>query len=212
VRCFGSKVHPDNPPGEIVIQNVQTSLESIDVDRLRHTIHDIRRILGYPTYDISLLLTNDDDMQSTNEESRGVNAPTDILSFPFHEAVAPGTLEEPQFDVDDYYNLGDLLIDVPYVMRQCEEDQAMAAESENDEESSSSDEEEDDDDEEEEDERGVSGAMATVYDPEERINMLLVHGMLHLVGYDHEYEDDYELMVSREEEILKELGLPRTKQ
>ena len=37
--------------------------------------------------------------------------------------------------------------------------------------------------------------------------MLLVHGMLHLVGHDHEEDDEYELMVSKEEEILKELGM-----
>jgi Endoribonuclease YbeY len=36
-----------------------------------------------------------------------------------------------------------------------------------------------------EDDRGVSGAMAVVRDPETRICMLVVHGMLHLVGYDH---------------------------
>jgi hypothetical protein len=36
-----------------------------------------------------------------------------------------------------------------------------------------------------EDNRGVSGAMAAVRDPETRIRMLVVHGMLHLVGYDH---------------------------
>ncbi len=37
--------------------------------------------------------------------------------------------------------------------------------------------------------------------------MLLVHGMLHLVGHDHEEDDEYEEMVQREEEILKELGM-----
>jgi ssRNA-specific RNase YbeY (16S rRNA maturation enzyme) len=30
--------------------------------------------------------------------------------------------------------------------------------------------------------------------------------MLHLVGYDHEEDEDYEEMVQREEEILRELG------
>ena len=49
--------------------------------------------------------------------------------------------------------------------------------------------------------------MATVYDPEQRIHMLLVHGMLHLVGHDHEEDDEYELMVQKEEEILMQLGM-----
>jgi hypothetical protein len=89
---------------------------------------------------------------------------------------------------------GDMVVDVPYVMRRCQEDKDMAAV--------------DDDDEEEAEERGVSGAMAQVYSAETRIQMLLVHGMLHLVGYDHEEDDDYALMVAREEELLRELGMP----
>ena len=42
--------------------------------------------------------------------------------------------------------------------------------------------------------------MSTVYDPEERIHMLLVHGMLHLVGYDHIEDNDYDLMWRKEED------------
>jgi probable rRNA maturation factor len=34
-----------------------------------------------------------------------------------------------------------------------------------------------------------------------------VHGMLHLVGYDHENDDDYEQMVSKEEEIMRALKM-----
>ena len=32
---------------------------------------------------------------------------------------------------------------------------------------------------------------------------LFIHGVLHLIGYDHETEGDYELMVSKEEELIK---------
>jgi hypothetical protein len=76
------------------------------------------------------------------------------------------------------------------------------------------DEEDDDDDYEYEymevevdeyDDRGVAPAMQYIYDPEIRIHMLIVHGMLHLVGYDHIEDDDYELMVVREDEVLAEL-------
>ena len=49
--------------------------------------------------------------------------------------------------------------------------------------------------------------MANVYNAEKRIHMLMVHGMLHLVGFDHIEDDDYELMVAKEEEILQNLGL-----
>lgn len=89
---------------------------------------------------------------------------------------------------------GDLIVDVQYVTRRIRQDeQAAAAASSED---------------EVETERGVSGAMANIWDPDVRIKMLLVHGMLHLVGYDHEDDDEYELMVTKEEELLEELGLP----
>ena len=47
--------------------------------------------------------------------------------------------------------------------------------------------------------------MQYIYNPEIRIHMLLVLGMLHLVGYDHIEDDDYELMVVREDEVMAEL-------
>lgn len=187
-RLFGSKRGvPGNPLGTISIYNEQTDLPNIDENALHETVQKISKILGYETYDLTLILVDDEEMIETNLESRGINAPTDILSFPFLEAERPGLLCEPEFDIPDYYTLGDIVVDVPYVMRRCKEDEEDA--------------EEDDGD------RGVSGAMATVYDPEKRIHMLLVHGMLHLVGHDHEEDDEYELMVKEEEEVLKQLRL-----
>jgi rRNA maturation RNase YbeY len=40
----------------------------------------------------------------------------------------------------------------------------------------------------------------------EEVAMLLVHGVLHLVGYDHETDEDAARMRGKEEEILKTLG------
>jgi hypothetical protein len=55
------------------------------------------------------------------------------------------------------------------------------------------------------DDRGVAPAMLKVYNPEIRLHMLIVHGMLHLVGNDHIEDDDYEVMVVREDEVMAEL-------
>jgi probable rRNA maturation factor len=187
IRMFGSKCLPENPPGDIYVENNQESLK-IDLERLKATIAKIRDLMGYRTYDVSLLLVDDQEMRETNEETRGMNEPTDVLSFPFTEAIEPGVLTPPVVDIGDYYNMGDMMIDVPYVIRACQDDAKY----------SHSDLEDED--------RGVSAAMAMVMDPEERINMLLVHGMLHLVGYDHIDDDDYQLMVAKEEEILRLLG------
>jgi Predicted metal-dependent hydrolase len=204
-RLFGSKRGtPGSPPGSIDIYNEQNTLSSLDIDKIKLTISEIRDIIGYPTYDVSLILTDDEEMQQTNYETRGVNRPTDILSFQFQDLVdEPGILAEPDFDIPEYYNLGDMMIDVPYVMRRCEEDREFneGVEGEDDVEH----EVEEDEDYVGDDDRGVSGVMSTIYDPEQRIQLLLVHGMLHLVGYDHIEDADYELMVLKEEQVIKEL-------
>jgi ssRNA-specific RNase YbeY (16S rRNA maturation enzyme) len=204
---------------------VQTTLPDLDLPRLERTLSELRDLIGYRTYDVTLMLVDDDEMRRTNLETRGIDAPTDVLSFPFQDAVeigtgegeggggmttaaaaaattrrrrTPGVLADPEFDVPDYYSLGEMMVDVPYVIRRCEEDLAAGAVG--------------GDGDGDGDERGVSGAMATVADPEERIHMLLVHGMLHLVGYDHIEDQDYWPMVEREEELLaalRERGLLR---
>ncbi|GKY92734.1 hypothetical protein MPSEU_000243400 [Mayamaea pseudoterrestris] len=202
-QLFGSKALAGNPPGEIYIEDDQSALK-LDINKLEDTVARIRKILGYETYSVSLLLVDDEYMKETNQETRGINEPTDILSFPMLEAVEPGILEDPEFDVPDYYNLGDMLVDVPYVMRRCQEDEQEELHTTD----GQTDDENGDSDHTKSVERGVSGAMATVYNPEQRVHMLLVHGMLHLVGHDHEDDDEYELMVAEEERILDLLQLP----
>lgn len=44
---------------------------------------------------------------------------------------------------------------------------------------------------------------------EREVAFLVVHSMLHLLGYDHMEEADRVIMRSKEEEILKEMGLVR---
>jgi len=50
----------------------------------------------------------------------------------------------------------------------------------------------------------VAEAQATEYGHtvEEELNLLLVHGVLHLLGYDHEADDDAEVMRVREQAVL----------
>ena len=246
-KCFGSKrssngiLHhhpvdeqqPDHEssssstvPGSITIYNEQKTIPNINISKIEQTITIIRDIINYPTYDVNVILVDDDVMKETNFETRQINKPTDILSFPFHDTVlggakGAGLLQEPEFDIPDYYTLGDMMIDVPYVIRRCEEDKIFnerrsrleysesgIVEKEDEDEHHESQEYEIVEEEEEyedyvgDDDRGVSGAMATIYDPEESILLLLVHGMLHLVGYDHIEDEDYEVMVAKEEEVL----------
>lgn len=50
---------------------------------------------------------------------------------------------------------------------------------------------------------GVNRRMAEVFTLEERIPLLLIHSILHLLGYDHETDADWELMTARETEVME---------
>lgn len=38
---------------------------------------------------------------------------------------------------------------------------------------------------------------------EKELTVLLIHGLLHLIGYDHEKDEDYKIMREKENEILE---------
>ena len=46
------------------------------------------------------------------------------------------------------------------------------------------------------------------HDIEDEIKLLFIHGLLHLLGYDHEYDNGE--MREKEEEIIKKFSLPRS--
>ncbi|CAM9779372.1 unnamed protein product, partial [Phaeothamnion confervicola] len=145
---------------------------------------------------VGLWLSSDDKVRRLNRQYRGKRKSTDILSFPFHEGLAPGEL--PQTTDPEQMYLGDMVVSVAYVARQLERDRQQAA---NDISRGASGSGGNGIGEEEED-RGVSGAMAGEFDLQRRLELLLVHGLCHLVGYDHETDGDYEAMVVQEERVM----------
>lgn len=45
--------------------------------------------------------------------------------------------------------------------------------------------------------------------PEDELALMVVHGVLHLLGYDHAVEDDAEVMEAREADLLARIGVRR---
>ena len=89
-------------------------------------------------------------------------------------------------DLEDFdKHLGDIIISPDYVNKQCKYDQADAERGVNP----------------AEEDRGVSKVMATQFQMQDRIAPLLIHSLLHLLGHDHEEDDEYLRMVQREEEV-----------
>ncbi len=107
---------------------------------------------------VSILFTDDAVMASLNSAFRGVDRPTNVLSFPPGDVILP-----------DHDYLGDIALGL-------EISRAEAA-----------------------------GRNVSLRD---HAAHLLVHGMLHLIGYDHEEEADAATMEAQESTILARLGVP----
>ncbi len=122
--------------------------------------------------EVYVTLTDNESIAEINQTSRGINKPTDVLSFPmltFNEHI-------PVIDAGDVdpetgmVFLGDIMISV---------------------------------------EKAVEQAQAYGHSLERELCFLVVHGMLHLIGFDHETQEDEKEMMARQEEVLQELGLSR---
>ncbi|BES64867.1 rRNA maturation RNase YbeY [Gottschalkiaceae bacterium SANA] len=111
-------------------------------------------------YEVSVSFVTNEEIHKLNREYRGVDRPTDVLSFPLDE-------EDEVFGEMDVL-LGDIVISMETAMEQAKE-------------------------------FGHGLTREVVY--------LTVHSMFHLMGYDHEAEEEKEVMREREKTVLKELGV-----
>lgn len=111
--------------------------------------------------EISVYLTDDEEVQGLNKDYRGKNKPTNVLSFP------QGDL--PKGPNGEVHPLGDIVMAYETCMREAADE-------------------------------GVPF--------KHHFSHLLVHGLLHLLGYDHEEDEDAIEMEALEIEILKDLEIP----
>lgn len=125
----------------------------------------IRVVEGPDEAEVSLTLVDNERIHALNRDYRGVDRPTDVLSFALQEET-----EEPEIvDFEDDL-LGDIIISVERARAQAEE-------------------------------YGHSLERELVY--------LAVHGTLHLLGYDHETEEEKAEMRHQEETVMNRIGLFR---
>lgn len=78
--------------------------------------------------EINILLTDNTGIQKTNEQMRGLNEPTDVLSFPGIEFTKEGDFSVAETDTAAYFNsdtgellLGDIMISLEKVKEQAKE-------------------------------------------------------------------------------------------
>jgi len=116
-----------------------------------------------------VLLTDDTGICKLNRDYRGIDAPTDVLSFPLESRPSAEGLP---------ILLGDIAISVEMAARQAQTLQMKA----------------------------------TTWGPDDEVEHLIIHGMLHLLGYDDATEEGAEEMRVREEAIRAALiGCPRAR-
>ena len=114
--------------------------------------------------ELSVRLTNDDEVRALNAEWRGKDKPTNVLSFPMAESYE---LQDENVAEKELL-LGDIIL----AHGVCEAEAG---------------------------EKGVSF--------EEHTTHLLVHGTLHLLGYDHHDDTEAAEMEAREVRALARLGI-----
>jgi probable rRNA maturation factor len=121
--------------------------------KLRPLILKACRAVTSEKSEVSVTIVNDEEIHRLNREYRGIDAPTDVLSFELGGEL-----------------LGDIVISIETAVRQAKE---------------------------------------YGHSLEREIAFLTIHGMLHLLGYNHELKTDERIMFAKQDEILQKLGLLR---
>lgn len=112
-----------------VLLNITNELKDIEVtDELFALIESvIKKALAMHNVkcntEISLLFTNDEEIQKINKEYRNTDKSTDVLSFPQLEFEKAGEIDKtyyPEKGEYPYLMLGDIIISVEHVFRQAE--------------------------------------------------------------------------------------------
>lgn len=77
--------------------------------------------------EIEVILTDNLSIQEINQQHRGIDSPTDVLSFPMIDYKIPSNFSHLEEEAQDYFNpetgellLGDIVISVEKVMEQAE--------------------------------------------------------------------------------------------
>ncbi len=127
--------------------------------------------------EVSLIFVDEPTIAGLNERFMHKQGPTDVLSFPIEDEIAPsgrnpdaGTAGPGSMDADDEEPevlLGDIVI-CPAVAARNAVDHEVTTEAE--------------------------------------IELLVVHGVLHLLGWDHMIDEEAERMEAREAALLKRFG------
>lgn len=107
----------------IIISNEQSKMEfGSEHEKLIRTAIDevISEMPFRADFEVSVVITDDENIHSINLDYRGIDSSTDVLSFPLLEYEKEGVLAEKIFE-NEICPLGDIVISAETAMRQAEE-------------------------------------------------------------------------------------------
>lgn len=129
---------------KVLIRNEYPKIK-VDAKEIKQQIGMVLNSLNCNEHEISILFLGDKGMRDLNQQFRGIDRSTDVLSFP--------QLYDGQTEVSRTPILGDVAISLETALSQTKK-------------------------------HGLSLG--------EELTLLLIHGILHLLGYDHEISDHEE--------------------
>ena len=128
----------------------------------------VREETGRDDFELTVTLTDNEQIRALNAQYRHIDSKTDVLSFPRWEISGE---EEPFLNPETGCGmLGDIVISLPQLKEQAAE-------------------------------YGHSCKREAAY--------LCVHGILHLLGYDHMTEEEKAVMRQKEEDLLLKMNITR---
>lgn len=151
----------------VIISNYPEDLEVPQeyVANVTAAAQKVGELYGVENGEVSITLTNNAYIHELNRQYRGIDRPTDVLSFALNESEEPEVTGGVDINV-----LGDLVISV---------------------------------------ERAEEQAKDFGHSVKREMAFLTVHGMLHLLGYDHMEEKERLEMEQEQRFVMEKLGIPR---
>lgn len=134
----------------------------VDLKSIKQNADNILSLCRTDDAELSILIVNNRVMRTLNRQYRGIDKPTDVLSFLPSPALSMSE-GEGRGEVEPLRFLGDIVISMEKI-------HAQAAE------------------------RGHS--------PDKEFKILLIHGILHLLGYDHEVSHAEAQRMRRKEKLI----------
>lgn len=144
-----------------IFNETQEKVENLEI--LEPLLTYALEVENVDNLEFNVIIINNEEIHKINKEYRGIDRPTDVISFALED------YKDIKYE-NDYRVLGDIYISIDKVKEQAKE---------------------------------------YGHSEKRELAFLAVHGLLHLLGYDHMEKEDEKIMFSKQELILDGYGITK---